>query len=277
MAALGLALAGCGPSQEELATAAIAERRAELLARLEAIAELGSSAAANPEDSAPIPNVAADFRGTLGSATNPAWNAMVVREEQLLELEHFLKKQTSDPPPPPPEDYRIDRRTFGSGGTPASKPVLPVNLHVGPISGFSRYAGYLFAARPLDSAEDVHQRCDELKQVRFLLVVRLTSAVPPTVVGVSKDRPGEMEVDFGSMVAAARLFDLADKHYLGGFSVSATNTPNLSVEYEKFKNSDNAVEQTVVLLRTDLENNFTQEFWRKVQTNLPDAKVPGEA
>lgn len=276
LAALVLAAAGCGTSEEEKAKAAVAERREAALAQLEAIAELDRSNHAIVECGDTLRGVAPDFREVDGGGPNAAWDAMVLRDEVAADLEHYLRNKTSERPPPPKD--RVDavdiHRTFGAGAIAGRKPCLPVHLHGGRAASFGRYAGYLFAPRPLASAQDIRKEFDDLAKVRYLLAVRLTSAVAPTTTGARKDRPGEIGVDYGSLMAEARLYHVAEKRYLGGFAVSATNTPNLRVEYQKYKDSDTAVQETLKLLQKDLEENFIKAFWRMVRSRFPDARVP---
>jgi hypothetical protein len=274
---LVLAAAGCGPSQEERAKEVIAERRDAVLTQLRTISELGSSKQAIAKGGDTVRGVAPDFREATGGGKNPSWDAMVLRDEQLAKLDHYLRNQTASyqkPPLPEVDMERYGHRVFGSGGMATDKPELPISLHDGRGADFSRYAWYLFNSQQHDSPEDVRRNLDELSKVRYLLAVRLTSAVAPLTTGASKERPGQIGVDYGSLAAEARLYDVPEKRYLGGFEVLATNTPNLRVEYEKFGSGDTAVSETLKLLKKDLDENFIKTFWQEVQIRFPDARVP---
>src|SRR4051794_23059158 len=97
--AFAFAIAGCGPSkderakaQEAKAIAAIAERRDAVLAQLTLVAELGGSAEPIPQGDT-LPGVRADFRDTIASSRNRVCNALLLRDEQVAELQYQLKNK----------------------------------------------------------------------------------------------------------------------------------------------------------------------------------------
>jgi hypothetical protein len=264
-----------GPSPEELdrqrAEQLVSQYRQPVAERLERYVELGRDLEqrAIPEGGDHFPGVAADFQEHENGKARPAWNAVLITEAKFEELVDYMTHQRAERSPTPVEPPSI--------GSFLPKDESMILLDTPELRGdwdsksgtfYRFYAQCLFEPPSHIGSADVVQRyCDELLQVRYVLLVQQTAAKRAWL-GEDQSFEG------GELGANVYVLDVAEGKYLGGFPVHATSSEKLTVEYEKSKDSDTFARDVSAKTKRDVEDNFHQALWAEIQRRMPDANLP---